>query len=327
ELVRRLMAFGRNEPGRVRSVDLGELVSGYARTLQRILPDNVRVEVTVGAAVPHVRVDPGAVQQVVLNLATNARDAMPRGGVLRLTVSPEGDPTGSPSGVRLSVADTGTGIEPDVLGHVFEPFFTTKDPERGTGLGLSMVREVVRQMDGSIEAASVLGEGTEFTIHLPAASLAGDPVPDGEKPAGRPAQGGVGTILIVEDDASVRKVIRRALAAAGYEVIVTADGEQALEAFNRHPEAVDLVVSDLIMPNMDGASLHSALQKREGPPVPFLFISGYGDRDPRMEELMARGVPILHKPWSVAALCEAVQDALGVSSDSKEVDSGPFRNP
>ena len=326
ELVRRLMAFGRSEPERVRTADLGELISGYARTLQRILPDDVKVEVAVGPGVPPVRVDPGAIQQIVLNLATNAKDAMSAGGSLRLTVTATESDDSRP-GVLLSVADTGTGIEPAHLEQVFEPFFTTKDVERGTGLGLSMVRELVRQMDGSVQVKSELGRGTEFTLRFPPAR---DTVPTAEPGTVHTPRGtrqAAGTVLIVEDDASVRKVIRRALASAGYEVIVTADGEQALEAFNRHPEAVDLVVSDLIMPNMDGASLHSALQSRDGPEVPFLFISGYGDRDPRVEELLARGVPVLHKPWSVAALCEAVQDALLASSDSKEVDSGSFRGP
>ena len=327
ELVRRLMAFGRKEPERVRVLDLGELISGYAKTIQRVLPDDVKVEVAVGPRVPPVRVDPGAVQQIVLNLVTNARDAMTGGGSLRLTVT-SAPPEASKPGVLLSVADTGKGIEPDHLEHVFEPFFTTKDADRGTGLGLSMVRELVRQMDGSVEVTSELGKGTEFVLHFPAAQGASEPSAGIEAtPPGRRRGSAAATVLVVEDDASVRKVIRRALASAGYEVIVTADGEQALEAFNRHPEAVDLVVSDLIMPNMDGASLHSALQSRDGPPVPFLFISGYGDRDPRVEELLSRGVPVLHKPWSVAALCEAVQDALLVSPDSKEVDSGSLSSP
>ncbi|NNF27830.1 MAG: response regulator, partial [Gemmatimonadetes bacterium] len=327
ELVRRLMAFGRSEPERVRTLDLGELISGYATTLRRVLPDDVKVEVAVGPDVPPVRVDPGAVQQVLLNLVTNARDAMTGGGSLRLTVTSAPAEHKRP-GVLLSVADTGTGIEADHLEHVFEPFFTTKDADRGTGLGLSMVQELVRQMDGSVEVSSELGRGTEFVLRFPPAQDLGDGASGLEARPTR-SQGGhaAGTVLIVEDDASVRKVIRRALASAGYEVIVTADGEQALEAFNRHPEAVDLVVSDLIMPNMDGASLHRALQSREGPDVPFLFISGYGDRDPRVEELLERGVPILHKPWSMAALCEAVQDALLVSSVSKEVDSSAFPGP
>lgn len=327
ELVRRLMAFGRSEPERVHTLDLGELISGYAKTLQRVLPDDVKVEVVVGPDVQPVRADPGAVQQIVLNLVTNARDAMTGGGSLRLTVTSA--PAGHPrAGVVLSVADTGTGIEPDHLEHVFEPFFTTKDADRGTGLGLSMVQELVRQMDGSVEVKSELGKGTEFILHFPLAKGVEDP-PAGLEATRSPVPGrpAAGTVLVVEDDASVRKVIRRALASAGYEVIVTADGEQALEAFNRHPEAVDLVVSDLIMPNMDGASLHSALQSRGGPEVPFLFISGYGDRDPRVEELLARGVPVLHKPWSVAALCEAVQDALHAASDSKEVDSPASPGP
>jgi signal transduction histidine kinase len=209
------MAFGRSEPERVRTADLGELISGYARTLQRILPDDVKVEVAVGPGVPPVRVDPGAIQQIVLNLATNAKDAMSAGGSLRLTVTATESDDSRP-GVLLSVADTGTGIEPAHLEQVFEPFFTTKDVERGTGLGLSMVRELVRQMDGSVQVKSELGRGTEFTLRFPPAR---DTVPTAEPGTVHTPRGtrqAAGTVLIVEDDASVRKVIRRALASAGY---------------------------------------------------------------------------------------------------------------
>ena len=355
QLIGRLMAFGRNDPMEYGTLDMGPLVSSYANTLGRVLPDNIQVEVTVGADVPQVRADPGALQQIMLNLATNARDAMPDGGKLRLqvvrathsgaeprgAVEAPGGALGEPGGalgepggalgepggdwVRLSVQDSGVGVEPDVLEHIFEPFFTTKSPDKGTGLGLSMVQELTRQLGGSATVRSEPSKGTEFRIFIPAASPATEPEALGgtisASPSGRPPEG-TGTILIVEDDISVRKVLRRALLGAGYDVVVTADGEQALEAFRAHPSGVDLVLSDLIMPNMDGASLYQALNDTGSPDVPFLFISGYGDQDPRVEALLAQGIPVLHKPWSVQHLCEAVQDALSESPASKGTDLG-----
>ena len=237
ELVRRLMAFGRSDPDDVRSLDIGSLVSNYADTLQRVLPDSIQVEVTVGPDLPPVTADPGAIQQVILNLATNARDAMPGGGRLAFTVARRAPDSSDDDQdrVRLSVCDTGVGIDADMLEHVFEPFFTTKAPDRGTGLGLSMVRELTRQMGGSVEVSSTPGIGTEFHIDLPA-GFGGTEGPDAsEAGAKRAPSVGSGTILVVEDDTSVRKVIRRALTGAGYDVIVTADGEQALEAYHTHP--------------------------------------------------------------------------------------------
>ena len=315
QLVRRLMAFGRNDPAHFQILDVGELLSAYGNTLQRVLPDDIRVEVIVGPDVPLVRGDPGALQQIILNLATNAKDAMPQGGVLELEAV-KATHTGENEGsdwAQVSVRDSGTGIPDDAMEHIFEPFFTTKALGQGTGLGLSMVQELTRQFGGSVTVTSEPGRGTEFRIQLPRAEggegeTATRPV-KGLPEEMPPASVGTGTVLVVEDDTSVRKVIRRALTGAGYEVIATADGEQAVQAFHAHQGGVDLVVSDLVMPNMDGATLYEELNESREHPIPFLFISGYGDQDARIDALLAKGVPILQKPWSVRQLCDAVQDA------------------
>ena len=314
-LVRRLMAFGRNDPTRTEVLDLGALVTSYAATLERVLPDHIQVETTVGAQVPAVRADAGALQQILLNLATNAKDAMPEGGRLTLQVVRATHAQDEPEGdwVCLSVEDTGIGIDPEALDQIFEPFYTTKPIEQGTGLGLSMVRELARGLGGSVRVRSTPGSGTEFRIYLPPADATGlesaDQPEHAAAAAPDEAKRCTGTILVVEDDHSVRKVIRRALSGVGYDVIATADGAQAVEAFEAHPEGVDLVVSDLVMPNMDGASLYHALNPGEQESVPFLFISGYSHQDVRIEALLEQGVPVLQKPWSVGQLCEAVQDA------------------
>ncbi|MGI9627485.1 MAG: hybrid sensor histidine kinase/response regulator [Longimicrobiales bacterium] len=321
DLVRRLMAFGRSDPTHSELVNLGTLISTYGDTLRRVLSDSIQIEVVVGPQVPTVRADPGVIQQIILNLATNARDAMPAGGLLRLQAtraSPPGDRTSATENknqedwAQLTVADSGEGVEAHIVPHIFEPFFTTKSADQGTGLGLSMVQELTRQLGGSVSVDSTPGEGTEFRILIPPGSPDVKVTPSPAEPGIELRdRNGTGTVLIVEDDASVRKVIRRTLSGAGYHVVVTADGEQAVEAFRAHQGGVDLVVSDLVMPNMDGATLYEELAGEGGSSVPFLFISGYGDQDTRVEALIARGVPVLHKPWSVQQLCEAVQDALG----------------
>ncbi len=331
QLVRRLMVFSRDEPIRKETLDVGLLVERYATTLQRVLPETIQVEVALGPNIAPIHADPGAIQQILLNLATNARDAMPEGGQLVLQVS-RAAPTGTTSEedgwTMISVGDTGSGMTAEVKKRVFEPFFTTKDAEKGTGLGLSMVYGLVTQHGGKVSIETNLGRGTEFRLFFPIADITATPIfveepVEEPKIDNRPELGSElasETILVVEDDASIRKVIKRSLTSRGYEVIMAGDGEQALEALRHHANEVDLVISDLIMPRMDGVTLYEQ-HVTVGNPVPFLFISGYGEQDPRIEALLAEGVPILHKPWSVQGLCDTVRTVLNRSTDSKGVDS------
>lgn len=333
-LVRRLMVFSRDEPIRKETLDVAALVDRYAATLRRVLPETIQVEVVLGPDAAPIHADPGAIHQVLLNLATNARDAMPEGGRLVLQVSgghpldaaPSESQDGDPRDwTTISVKDTGVGMPADVKRRVFEPFYTTKSADKGTGLGLSMVYGLVTQHGGSVSLDSSPGEGTEFRLTFPAADRSTLPIPETDEVVSVPQQAiatapATETILVVEDDPSIRKVIQRTLGTRGYAILMAADGEQALEALRQHPGEVDLVISDLIMPRMDGVTLFEK-HAEVGPPVPFLFISGYGEQDPRIEALLAEGVPIVHKPWSVQGLSDAVRTVLSRVGDSKEVDA------
>ena len=325
-LVRQLLAFSRRQTLRPRLVSLNDAVTDVSHLVRRLLGEAVPLEIKLGRDLWSVMTDPGQFEQAVLNLAVNARDAMPQGGSLSIrtrNINPEdcasiGD--GSlPSGryVAFEIEDTGIGIAAADLPKIFQPFFTTKDVGKGTGLGLSMVYGFVKQSGGYVFCRSTVGAGTCFVLVLPCYDEADKPQEADRtfstEPDTAPAphvedMTGAGTILLVEDEDAVRAFAARALTQRGYNVVEAASGVEALEQVAAHPD-IDLIVSDVVMPEMDGPTMLRHLRE-QGAVKPIIFVSGYA------EEAFARNLPegedfgFLPKPFTLKQLVEAVKQAL-----------------
>jgi two-component system cell cycle sensor histidine kinase/response regulator CckA len=315
-LTRQLLAFSRQQTLRPQVLQLPDVISEVSNLLKRLLGETVKLQVKHGRNLGAVRADPGQLEQVIVNLAVNGRDAMPEGGTLTVqtyaVTADEVRRMGSDilpvsEYTALRVTDTGTGIPPSILGKIFEPFFTTKEVGKGTGLGLSTVYGIVKQSGGFIFAESEEGQGTSFTIYLPVHRA--DPAPSARR-AKKDSAGelwGTGTILLVEDEAMVRAVAERALTRHGYTVLTAENGEAALEVLAREGP-VDLMISDVVMPTMDGPTTAREARKTY-PDLPILFISGYAEEQLRKSIDLDR-VQFLAKPFSVQKLAEATRDAL-----------------
>jgi two-component system, cell cycle sensor histidine kinase and response regulator CckA len=319
-LTRQLLAFSRQQTLRPQVLQLPDVVSEVSHLLKRLLGETVELVVKHGRNLGPIRADPGQLEQVIVNLAVNARDAMQSkgGGTLTIqTYSVKADqvaelgsdilPVADYS--ALSVADTGTGISPNVLGKIFEPFFTTKEVGKGTGLGLSTVYGIVKQSGGFIFADSKVGEGTRFVIYLPvhreeAVAAKSRRV---EKPKANELWG-TGTVLLVEDEPMVRTVAERALTRHGYQVITAENGEEALDVLARG-EPIDLLISDVVMPGMDGPTMVREARKSR-PELKILFMSGYAEEQLR-KSIDIENVNFLPKPFSVTELAEAARRAAG----------------
>jgi two-component system cell cycle sensor histidine kinase/response regulator CckA len=321
-LTRQLLAFSRQQTLRPQVLQLPDVVAEVSHLLTRLLGERIRLEVKHGRGLGAVRADPGQLEQVIVNLAVNARDAMlardPDGGgtltlqtfavpaedVRRMSsdVLPIGDYT------AMKVTDTGTGIPTHLLGKIFEPFFTTKEVGKGTGLGLSTVYGIVKQSGGFIFAESQVRKGTTFTIYLPVHRAQPGEAPIRAKAKEKAGElWGTGTVLIVEDEHMVRAVAERALARHGYTVLSAENGEAALEILAREGR-VDLMISDVVMPTMDGPTTVRAARKMQ-PDLPILFISGYAEEQLR-KSIDIPNVAFLAKPFSVQQLAETVRDTL-----------------
>ena len=316
-LTRQLLAFSRQQTLRPQILQLPDVISEISNLLRRLLGETVKLEVKHGRNLGLVRADPGQLEQVIVNLAVNGRDAMPEGGTLTLEtfrvtaaevrrmrsdILPIADYTG------LRVSDTGIGIPSENLSKIFEPFFTTKEVGKGTGLGLSTVYGIVKQTDGFIFADSEVGKGTSFVIYLPvhhAAEVPEPAVPVRVEPAGE--TWGTGTILLVEDEAMVRAVAERALTRQGYQVLTANNGEEALELLEEGAQ-IDLLISDVVMPTMDGPTLVRAARQKY-PDLKILFMSGYAEEQLRKSIDIDR-ISFLPKPFSVQQLGQAARDAL-----------------
>jgi two-component system cell cycle sensor histidine kinase/response regulator CckA len=320
-LTRQLLAFSRQQTLRPQILQLPDVVSEVSNLLKRLLGETVTLNVSHGRDLGAVRADPGQLEQVVVNLAVNARDAMmtknPHGGgtlaIRTRAVGPDevrergNDIMPAADYTALEISDTGTGIPPEVLPKIFEPFFTTKEVGKGTGLGLSTVYGIVKQSGGYIFADSRPGQGATFTIYLPVHSSG--TVVAVRAPA-RPKQTdlwGSGTVLLVEDEAMVRAVAERALSRQGYTVLSAENGEAALELLETC-QAPDLLISDVVMPTMDGPTMARHVRERY-PHLPILFISGYAEEQLR-RSIDLENVAFLPKPFSVQQLAEAARDAL-----------------
>ena len=322
-LTRQLLAFSRQQTLRPQVLQLPDVVSEVSTLLKRLMGETVRLDVSHGRALGPVRADPGQLEQVVVNLAVNARDAIlssgkPGGGTLTIQtfavsaadvralgsdILPPADYT------ALSVGDTGTGIPPDILGKIFEPFFTTKEAGKGTGLGLSTVYGIVKQSGGWIFADSKPGQGATFTIYLPVHAAGPAPArPASQRAAPRLGETwGQGTVLLVEDEDMVRAVAERALVRQGYTVLTAENGEAALDLLETSGRP-DLLISDVMMPLMDGPTMVRRVRERY-PDLPVLFMSGYAEEQLR-KSIDLDNVAFLAKPFSVQQLAEAARDVL-----------------
>ena len=316
DLVGQLLAFSRKQVLRPRVIDVGPLVDDLSRMLQRVIGERIDLATHTPSTPLCVTVDPNRLEQVVLNLATNARDAMPEGGTLTLAVGGR-DLTASGEGRRqlppgryaeLSVADTGGGIAPELLDRVFDPFFTTKEQGAGTGLGLATVYGIVKQSGGDIEVESAPGTGTVFRIYLPLVPCEKAAAP--ASPSPNDAQVGSETILLVEDDASAASLMDRVLGNAGYRVLVAEDGVAALEVVARHGlEGVDMLLTDVVMPRLGGLELARRLREQR-PDLPVLFASGYSEETVMGDRAVRGDFNLLQKPFSPRELRTRVRGVL-----------------
>lgn len=318
-LVRQLLAFSRQQTLRAKVQDITDILSEVTHLLRRLLGANIELDVVHGQDLGLIRVDAGQMEQVLINLAVNARDAMDGGGALTIQTGmfenkkPKdkgGDTMPPGQWVTIAVSDTGCGISEDNLGRIFEPFFTTKEVGQGTGLGLATVYGIIRQTGGFVEVDSKIGEGTTFTIYLPSLSEDEAEETEAEETEEEMERDLTGTarILLVEDEDAVRTFSARALGNKGYDVLEAESGEHALEVIRaQEDQTLDLLVSDVIMPNMDGPTL-AAKMREENPDLKIIFISGYTEE--KLKEHMGENIWFLPKPFTLKQLASKVKEVM-----------------
>jgi len=316
-LVKQMLAFSRKQVMQQKAVQLKETLSQITHMLGRLLGAHVALNFDIAPKLPPIMADPEMLQQIIVNLVVNARDAMSRGGQLTIRASEtsfaEEDLAGKPDRragrfIQLSITDTGTGIDPATINRLFEPFFTTKDIGKGTGLGLASVYGMVNQNFGWIEVDSEIGVGTTFNIYFPAMKIAPEETPsNAEAPA---ANCGGETILVVEDEAVLRELVREILEVHGYRVLDAASGREALQVWEKHRKNVNLLLTDMSMPDgMSGQDLALKLQD-ENPRLPVIFSSGYSQENLECKEPAGSGQSFLSKPYQPVELVQAVRAAL-----------------
>lgn len=303
-LTRQLLAFSRKQIMTMENLDLNDSVRNITKLLHRLIGEDIDLTTRIAPTPALIKADAGQIEQVILNLVVNARDAMPKGGKLRVTteVRTLGHAAGEkhvnlPNGTYavLSVSDTGCGMTPEIMSHIFEPFFTTKAAGKGTGLGLSTVYGIVKQTGGDIQVESEPGKGSTFRVFLPRASE--------EEQTTHPAEtattgkGAVGCILVIEDEPLVRNLIEMILTSAGYDVLAGGSGEEAIRIFEQNVERIDLVLTDVVMPQMDGRTLARQILERK-PNQRILYMSGYTDHAIVHEGVLDQGLAFIQKPFT-----------------------------
>ncbi len=325
-LTAQLLAFGRKQVLRPKLLNLNTVLADVAKMLHRLIGENIELKVVPTASLGLVKADPGQMEQVIMNLAVNSRDAMPAGGLLTIetrdveleendALSREEAPPGKY--VMLSVSDTGSGMDTETRAHIFEPFFTTKAPGKGTGLGLATVYGVVKQSDGWISVDSAIGRGTTFKIHLPWVDESAIEESEAEKahpqtskstitPTAAPK--GTETVLVVEDQDGIRDIVRESLRRNGYTVLIAVDGNDALQIANSYPDPIHLLITDLVMPNIGGRELAQRLTPLR-PQMKVLFMSGYSEHS-ALDIEEAGSATVLQKPFSLDALARNVRRLL-----------------
>jgi two-component system cell cycle sensor histidine kinase/response regulator CckA len=319
-LARQLLAFGRKQVLQPRVLALNEVISGMTPMLRRLIGEDVRLETRFDPAAGALWVDLGQLEQVVLNLVVNARDAMPHGGTLTLETGGRelteaetvgGEELSPGSYAMLAVQDTGTGMPPGVLCNLFEPFFTTKERDKGSGLGLATVHGIVHQSGGGIQVESVEGKGTRFTMLFPHAGTDGvEPAAIRSPAAGHsPARRGSEVVLLVEDEDNIREPAQEILEGRGYTVLSARDAAEALELAHSHSGPIHLLVSDVVMPGMSGSQLAERLEPAR-PEMRVLYISGYPEDAISHHGVLKQGPSFLQKPFPPGVLLSTVRDVL-----------------
>jgi two-component system, cell cycle sensor histidine kinase and response regulator CckA len=312
-LIHQLLAFARREVSKPVALNVNDLIGSISELLRSTVGENVAIGLLLQPGLPAIYADPGQLEQVLVNVASNGRDAMPTGGNLTIATSTRvadlaftATRPGLEPGtyVELRVSDTGQGMSPDVLARVFEPFFTTKPSGRGTGLGLASVKGIVARLEGHAEFSSELGSGTTFRSWIPVTDRV--PAPVGPRPDAAPS-GGSETILVVEDEGVVRAALQRILARAGYRVISAPSGLEALAVAAAHPGAIDLLLADVVMPEMPGNRLSDEL-KGTRPEVRTLYMSGFAE--PFLGQSIGADIELIEKPFTEEALLAHIRRAL-----------------
>ena len=315
-LTRQLLVFSRKQVLNPRVLDLNAVVADVDNLVRRLIGEDIDVVTVLAPGLWRVKADPGQIEQVFVNLAVNARDAMPRGGKLTIetgNVELSEEYAGRHLGVRpgryvmLGVTDNGCGMDAETLSHIFEPFFTTKEPGKGTGLGLSTVFGIVKQSGGNVWVYSEPGRGTTFKVYLPGVTESAEPIEPA--PAVSEPLGGGETILLVEDENAVRELVREVLETSGYTVLVASNAQAALQAAEGHQGPIHLVLTDLVMPGMGGPELTRRLLSVR-PETRTLYMSGYTSHSTVHNGALETGLPFLQKPFTPEALARRVRELL-----------------
>jgi signal transduction histidine kinase/CheY-like chemotaxis protein len=315
-LTSQLLAFSRKQLLQPKVLDISSVLNGVARMLARLLAENIELKIEIEPGLARVKVDQSQLEQALFNLAVNARDAMPEGGTLTIQAqSTQFDEAQAwrhcsvqaGAYVMLAVTDTGSGMDSETQARIFEPFFTTKGPGKGTGLGLPMVYGVIKQSGGAISVYSEPGKGTTFKIFLPQCDAEASPDPK-EQPRQAEVNGSE-TILLVEDQVAIREVASVYLMGLGYNVLAAPDGEAALRIAETQQKRIDLVVTDIVMPNMGGRELATHITRLH-PQAKVLFMSGYPDFAVRHSEGLSEHAEVLQKPFSLKSLAGKARSLL-----------------
>ncbi len=320
-LTRQLLAFSRKQIVQPQTLDLNTVIHGISKMLRRLVCEDIEISTQFASDLPSIMADVGQIEQVIVNLAINARDAMPTGGRLTIATSKADlnaaharslGLTAGPHAV-LTVSDNGHGMEPDTQAHIFEPFFTTKEPGKGTGLGLATVHAVVLQSGGHISVSSQVGVGTSFIVYFPASTTSAAvmkclPVP-------RPTTSAAETILLVEDEHGLRRLMKELLRGEGYTVLEGSDGPSAIQTSRTYAGAIHLLLTDMVMPNMHGRQLAMQL-KQQRPALKVLYMTGYADLDGSESE------SVLEKPFLPDTLLRVVHDVLSTPDKLTSMHTG-----
>jgi len=307
ELVKRLLAFGRRQIVQPRQLDLNGVITGLQPMLQRLIGERVRIVAMLSPDLRSFVADASQIEQVVINLAVNARDAMPEGGVL--TLETHNETKNDRDMVLLAVRDTGVGMDAETRQRLFEPFFTTKPVGQGTGLGLSTVYGIIKELGGTIEVDSEVGKGSVFRISIPALAHAPERVAPPVVPRTAPSIVSRATVLLVEDEHTVRHFAKLALERHGFRVIEAAEPEQALSLAATMDEPIALLLTDVVMPQLTGPELAERLKKTR-PEMPVLYMSGYPAGMLEKGDSLAAEVKLLLKPFTTAELLKSVEETL-----------------
>jgi two-component system cell cycle sensor histidine kinase/response regulator CckA len=314
-LTKQLLLFSRRQNMQPISININDTIQVIAKMLFRLLGENIEIDTTLEGNLNNIYADPIQMEQVIINICVNARDAMPSGGQLHIStkeVNIHGDfnekfpwiKTGQY--IKLAISDTGMGITDDVKTRLFEPFFTTKEEGKGTGMGLATVYGIVKQHKGFIDIESKINSGSVFNIYLPVSPTQ---ISETEKQNQLSVEGRGKTILFIEDNEDILMVVTEQFKRTGFKVITATNGRDALTAFNAEAANIDLVLTDVILPKMSGIKMYTKIQQTQYS-VPFLFVSGFDEDNPEVKEILDKGLPFIMKPYSYLELLEKINTLL-----------------